>query len=562
MAVNPAVLESTGNVLLEFLQTNDRPKLIENIQNLIQKEEANEFLNNLKQIIIGINEWNIEEVQSITDQISSKIEDSKFKNILKVFQRKLILLLLDQIIEKTDDIELKIQTLLNKIPILTESYILSQKINDALLTKSIIEGHFDNFTILGLFSLYSGNIQNALHYFGNILDLSQKNEEIFPSKYSFILRLLSNLLLKIRFYPELLNFSKNALNLDPDAVDPYQIAFKFLKQAISTDEKANKSPDLALDYYNMALLYNERKMFDQAIHEINKAHKIHEDLGDKVGIINDLILLGTLTSKINQNDKALILYHRAMNIAVDIDLRYKIAQLNLLISNILRDKQNYDESLKYLKTSLVIFKQEQMGSDIDLIAAYTKLGSLLRAMEQVDTAKAFLEKILEVEKKSESKSLLMEIHSQLAITYAELGNQDEFTKNYHELLSLSEKVRDPLQYAHSEYQLGVTFYNLQKFKESLNHLGRALKISHKLKNLEKIQTILQTLSLVYLQLNQQKLAGEIVDENQDIMTRSQSVIEKSSIKDLEIPEISTIPAGIVPSSKPEPPVATPKITEP
>ncbi len=541
MAISSNLLESAGNLLIEYLQTDDNRFLIENLTKLIKENKENELLNNLKSILLELNNWNIKTVQENLEQMSSKIEDDKFKNILTIFKGQLCLLLIDRIIEKSEDISLKIQAYLNKVPLLDEIFQISKKLNDKIIINKYLERHIDNFIILGLLTLHSEKYESSIKFFAKALEFLRGNEKFYPKQHSFLLRILSLLFLKIRTLPNLFETSKTILNIDRSQQDHFQIAFKFIKQAISTDEKANYSPGLALDYYYLALIFYHRNMIEQGITEVKKAQALHEQLGARENILNDLILLGMLTSKTDKNEEALKLYNQALNIANDLGLKNKIADLNLLISSFLYTQRNYEESLKHLKTALVIYKQDQIGSPFDLIESYTQIGITLREMAKIDEANKFLLKILEVEKKSKSSLVLMHIYSQLAITHIHLDNEEEFNKNYQEVLALFEKNKDELQYANIEYQIGVGFCNKRKLQEGLKHLGKAFVIYYTYQLNEMIEHVLQTFSLIYQDQKNSELADAIADKSVDITERSKILFEKGQIPDLKLPEIQVLP---------------------
>ncbi|HUX99027.1 MAG TPA: tetratricopeptide repeat protein [Candidatus Deferrimicrobium sp.] len=555
MAANSKVLQATSNMLREYLHTNDEANLVENFQKMMQSEAPNDLIIAFKSVLVEINRWNLEEAQSLLDQIISRIEDEQIKKVFKIFKSQLILLVFNRVIEKTDNIELIIQTLFNRIPIYNENLQISNEIQDERLINKYREEELDNYFTLGLFALYAADIQKAFQYFENALDLFYEKEDFAITKHASILRIISNLLLKIRYDPELVDVCKTILHADSKKLDVYQLAFKFINQAISLDQKEHNSSALATDYYNLALLLYERQMYKQAIQELKKAQEMHEALKEREGILDDLILLGTLFQKDDQETQAFQIYNQALNIASDLDNKYKIAELNLLLGRLCRDQHNFEESLKNLKTALFIFKQEEIGEAYDLIEAYSFLGQVLREMGKLEEAKSFLFKILEIEKKSQSKKILTEIYLQIAITNVYREKEDEFQKAYQKILSFYEEVKDHFHYSQSEEQIGIAFCNQQQYHEGLQHLEKALGLYHAARNELRIGNILQILSAIYPKINKSTLAAKISDENTDIITRTKYILETSSSIDLTIPK----PPSIAPPtpSKPVTPIASP-----
>ncbi|MFX1295476.1 MAG: tetratricopeptide repeat protein [Promethearchaeota archaeon] len=540
MGTSSATLKSTRNLLLKYLQTNDEAKLIKNFQNLASKYKENKLLNNLGGIMDKLNNWKIEEIQKLINQAVSGLNDNNnFKNILNIFKDQLIILLLDQIFRKTEDEQLKIQTLFNKIPILEEALQLSKEMNDEILIKKFLEKNVDNFTTLGLLSLYSANNESSIEFLGKSLNLLKESRIIFPKRHSFLLRILSNLFSKIHDFPELLKTSKIILNLDSTDQGGLQIASDYIKQAISIDQDANYSSGLALDHFNLALILYEQDQFKLATQEIKKAQLIHEKLRDNEGILNDLILLGIIIHKTEKKDKAIQIYQNALNIANESNLKHKIAELHLLLGMLLHKKQYYEESLNHLKNALFSFKQGSMYRLIDLIESYSWIGLSLRKTQKYEDTLTFMQKILHAEKGSDT-ILLMHIYSQICITYIHLNKQKEFRITYKNILLLYEKNKDEFQYSNIEYQIGIAFCNQKKFQEGLNHLGKAFQIYFKLQNEEKIKQLLHIFSLVYTKINKLDIAKEISSGKIDLIERSRIIFDKGGIPDLKMPEIIVI----------------------
>lgn len=549
MMIVADVVDRAGFLLMQFLHSDDKERLIEDFQELTQEAADNRVLKNLKEIMVAINEWNLVKIETHTELIISEINNASFIQILKVFKNQLLSLVLDRIIDKAEKTEFTFQAYLNKTSILNEALQISKQIEDEVLILKYLEKNLNNYIVLGLLSLHAEIIEKAFKFFANALDLVKDYESNFPKQHSFLLRIIPNLLLKVKNSPKLFDLGVKTLGLDSTQKDPYQFALHFLEKAISLDEEFNYSPGLASDYYNLAYIHSETKQIKEAVQELKKAQEIHEQIEDSPGILNDIILLGMLIHKTDKFDESLRIFENALNIAKDLNLKGKIAEIYFLIGTINYEKKEYQESLKNFRAALVIFKQDKTGSTFDLIDSYNWIGLTLRDMEKFDDIKKFIVKILEVEKQSKSRLLLMHLYAQLALTDIEFNNQDEFEQSYQEILALYYLNKEYFQYANIEYQIGIAFCQHSQFQTGLTHLLKAFEIYHKQQNLDKIQQIIQTLSTVYNEMQQPDFAAAITDETVDLKARSQMIISKITLPKDQTPKLPMpLPTQISPTS--------------
>ncbi len=550
--MNAELIASTNTVLRDYVLSTDSKHLVASLERLQPFDEKEGLIKTLRLILSEINQWNIEKVQVLSEQLSQEIKDDELQRMLIIFTKQVTLQLLDKILEKSEKIEDRIQVLLHRNQILDDAFQNAKQLQDEILENKYFEAYLDNLIELGLYALSCADYSHVFQYLGKALNLL-KGKALYPSKHAFIIRTLSNIFLKSRNFPALLKLARDYFKIRGDR-DSYQVSFRYLKRAFALDKAANNKPGLALDHYFLALLYFERNLIDQGVAEVKKARALHEELDDREGLLNDIILSGIIISKKEKTDEAYEIYNNALSIAMDLDIKPKIGELNLLLGNYLRTHQKYEEGLKHLKTALLIFKQAGGGTEPDFIETYHGLGAILRDMHKLDDAKGFLLKILSIEQsKTEFPAVLMEIYSQLAITFIELNKKEEFQHQYNQIQAIYPAVKDNFQYANSEYLIGMSFCEKEQFSEGLEHLFKAFKVFYDLRNTRIIEKILQTLSSVYSKLNASELAQKLTDYSMDIMVRSQYVMEQGTTPK----NIPTKPSPEKPAPPPMPKAPTP-----
>ncbi|MHA1276400.1 MAG: tetratricopeptide repeat protein [Candidatus Helarchaeota archaeon] len=549
MTSDAKIQESTQNVLRKYLQTGNESTFLENFQKLFTIGTQNKLITTLGEILTELQKGHAIKAQELLEQISSITENGQLKNILFIFKNQIVLGLLNKVGAQSEESSLKVQVLLNKISILNEAVQAAIKMQDQRLIARFLEQTLDTFMSLGFYAIQGKKFESAFKFLAQGLELIKGSEVNFPKQYSFLLRTVSNLFLKTRNNPALFEIGKHAFKLGLGQQDPFEIAFKFIKQAITNDETTNYLGGLAEDYYNLASLYYERDMIKQGIGEIKKAQELHEQLEDRSGILNDVMLLGMLISKTGQLENALSIYENALHIAMDMDLKLKIGHLNLLLGTLRYSQGQYEESIKHLKTALVIFKQTQTGSDTDLIESYTWIGQTLRDMHKLTDASNFLTKILEVEQKSQSPLILLHVHAQLALTFLLQENFEAFNTHYKETLALIKDLHDDLLCANFEYQIGIGMFNTKNYQEACKHLDFAFQLYIKLANKEKLMQILDLIIFIYSQLDKGELDVNFTDDTKNVLERVGLIQEKGGISNLLMPLLSEISPSQI-STKP------------
>ncbi|MHA1264040.1 MAG: tetratricopeptide repeat protein [Candidatus Helarchaeota archaeon] len=575
MAYTEEILRSTSQALLQFIQKNDPIQLSNNIQTLINQEGAHPLFDALTQILTSMRKLEIKNLQHLIRQLSSKLARQDITTLLTLFEKKLLLFILEHFYTKSDDLDFKLHIWKHKYNLLNEALELSQQLPENQVTNTIINDLIDASIVLALFSLYVGNLKDVITYLSRIYPTIIGKYKFFPSKSSFYLRLFSLLLLKIHNNASLIAIMKDILGTTISLEDPLQISIKLLNDAIALDEKISDSENLAIDYFFLALVYHTQRKYKQALQEIKRAQQLHEELENKEGYLEDTILLALVINESKQKETALEILNQALKIAIETDKREEIAQLNLIISFILRDLHKYEESLKYLRTALVIFKQEKIGIEIDLIESYSALGSLLRKMQQFETARGFFQKILEVERVTKMQSIIMEIHAQLAMTYRLLGDITAFHEYYNEFLTLYTRTRDHYRFAIDEYQIGLVFCNLQEFEEGIDHLGKALQVFFNLKDKNYLMELIPIFSEIYSALDNVQMSDVLSNEEKDIEFRTKYLLDRIKpsipLKDITIPPpvappvlkttSAELPTATVVDTKPSPELPTATVVD-
>jgi signal transduction histidine kinase len=101
---------------------------------------------------------------------------------------------------------------------------------------------------------------------------------------------------------------------------------------------------LAYVYRSLANLYKSQNQFDQAIEMSTRAYGLRKELGDKRSIVSSLLELGLIYESMGNTELALQNMRLADSIALQVNDRVTLAELELGMAEILFDEKNFKEA--------------------------------------------------------------------------------------------------------------------------------------------------------------------------------------------------------------------------
>lgn len=248
----------------------------------------------------------------------------------------------------------------------------------------------------------SGNLDNALPYFENALNTSEKIKFHKGAAYS-----LNNIgkvyLNKSILHKALENFFKS-LKVSEDNGIKEGMAYAFGNIAIVYDQQ--KKPDKALEYHLKSLkideelgnkkgiatsynsignIYYEKGEYEKVIEYYNKSLEIKEEIGDREGVASTLANIGNIYYFRNVFKKTLEYYLRALEILEEVNDKQGLVMLTNNIAQVYRSQKEYKNGLDFAGRSLKM--SLELGSLDDTQSAYKTLSEIYEAMG--DNANAY-----------------------------------------------------------------------------------------------------------------------------------------------------------------------------
>lgn len=259
----------------------------------------------------------------------------------------------------------------------------------------------------------------------------------------------------------------------------YTKALDYLFKSLAIREKIDDDRGIYNALFQIGYIHHQFKEYETAIELIERALKICRNINDQVGIAAQLMLLGMVLSDKGEPEKAIACLNECLEIRKSIsdDRGYGTAMLitgdyYLKLSEYTNAQFYYSEGLK------IAIKVNDITAQVRF---YTSLAKLHFQKEEYDESRKYLQK-------SELLASTNKLNSLLPVIYSILGSINENEHNYKEALANFKK--------HQEYKTMV-FSEESKLKLKHNEVIRKMEAAsleaeiNRLKNVELREAYLE-----------------------------------------------------------------------
>lgn len=404
--------------------------------------------------------------------------------------------ILDSIISSTDTISLT----LKKVEVLTfnASKFRYAPFTKKLIDKAILISNEANDPLsqanadysMGNFYYYQTKLDSSLSYLEKAQNYLKEIEENVKSKMNIERIEGSILATKAGVYNKLgaitLAISTNIEALKVlDNVNP-----EFINQFEGGKEVVEGERQTV--YNSLANLYNKTEDFDKALFYYDKAYESAISLG-KIGKVNSIIIMankGVLFNKIEKYDDAIKILSESK------DLRVKnkfpetfIASTDRSLGTSYRGKKEYDTALHHFNSAIEVYKKQNKASG--LMEAYTERGFLYIETNEIDLANSDCEKAKKIALENKDAEYLMKSCECLYKTKNALKEYQSSLAN----LELHTAIKDSLF-----NEKNVRKLTQVEMQYGFDKKDAAQKLIIERKNLEKKLILIGSIALVLLAL--------------------------------------------------------------
>jgi adenylate cyclase len=288
----------------------------------------------------------------------------------------------------------------------------------------------------------------------------------------------------------LIELSKISLS-DPEKTISYAT------DALALAKKYNFKKEEALASKYIGLGYSSQNMYVEATLNWQEAQKIFEEIDDKDGISNILSNLGTIYSNQGDDEKALELYLRSLQIAEEINAKMRTLTVSLNIGLIYQKKSaTLDKALEYYFVALELAEELAYPEGIGYTSV--NIGEVYFAQNDDSTALAYFQKSRDNLQNSNALPYPM---IDIGKVYDRHGDYEQALKIQKEAFDIAQRINSKLYMAQSLLGMANTYFNQNKISEAIEVLQQAEFLSMEIGSKESLKEAYEGLANYSAKLN-------------------------------------------------------------
>jgi tetratricopeptide (TPR) repeat protein len=235
------------------------------------------------------------------------------------------------------------------------------------------------------------------------------------------------------------------------------------------DTAKNEQKVKTLNELFRALLRNDPV---RAVAYTREAMNLANEIGDKKGLAASYNNLGIAYRNQGALDKALEYYINSLKIYESLDNKEGIATTKNNISNIYSIKKDYGQAMKYLEESYNLFLE--LDDQQRIIGSMNNLGNLYSEIQLYEKAMKYFSQASQISEKQGIK--FADPYTNIGNIYFKQNNFQKAVENYEKALSMERETGNKLGILNVLTNLGITYAKAKQAKPAQKYLDEALSI--------------------------------------------------------------------------------------
>jgi tetratricopeptide (TPR) repeat protein len=208
-------------------------------------------------------------------------------------------------------------------------------------------------------------------------------------------------------------------------------ALEYYIKSLKLYEEIDNKEGIATSKNNIANIYTMKRDYNQAMKYLQDSHNLFLEMKDDQKIIGSLNNIGNLNMELLLFDRALEYYTKAQELSEKNGMKYADPLTN--IGNIHFREKNYAKAVEYYEKALKV--EEESDNKEAILNIISNLAVTYTKAKQAKLAQEFLEKGLELCNQIQAYSVLPTLYKAQAENF---GNQGKFKEAYEAQLKYDE----------------------------------------------------------------------------------------------------------------------------
>lgn len=242
----------------------------------------------------------------------------------------------------------------------------------------------------------------------------------------------------------------------------------------------------------------------KAVGYTKEAYTLANEIGDKKGQAASLNNLGIAYKNQGALDKSLEYYINSLKIYSELDNKEGVATTKNNISNIYSIKKDYGQAMKYLEESYNLFLE--LDDQKRIIGSMNNLGNLYSEIQLYDKAMKFFSQASELSEKQGAK--FADPFTNIGNIHFKQGNYQRAVESYEKALAMERANDNKIGILNVLTNLGITYARAKQPVPAQKHLDEALKICSDAQAYSFLPSIYKAIGENYATQNKWKEAYE------------------------------------------------------
>lgn len=223
----------------------------------------------------------------------------------------------------------------------------------------------------------------------------------------------------------------------------------------------------------------------KALGYTREALNLATEINDERGMAASYNNLGVAYRNQGALDKALEYYITSMRLYTTLDIKEGIATTKNNIANIYSFKKDYGQAMRYMEESYALFNQ--LGDKSRIVGSMNNLGNLYSDIQLYEKAQKYYSEAYQLSEKYDLT--YADPLNNLGNIYFRQGNYQKAVEYYMKALDIEREKNNKLGILNIVSNLGITFTKAKQPKQAQQYLEEATKLSNELQAFTLLPTV-------------------------------------------------------------------------
>jgi signal transduction histidine kinase len=266
---------------------------------------------------------------------------------------------------------------------------------------------------------------------------------------------------------------------------------------------------------NISLVNRDLGKLNESNALLNEAQQLAYNLGNKKQMADIYNLLGSLALRAKKSTEALEYYNQSLIIREKEGYLASVASTLENISRVQKDLNLFDDATSNLHRSIDI--RIELNDSRGLASAYNDLGNLLSEKGDLAEALKYYLSALKIRQENNLQAEIARSLTNIGLTYRKLGSQKNAIKYFDQALEMISDKQDPIGKAYVFIHQGNTLIDMGNPSKALESFKQAFELRKITNNPITISQTYRSLANAYSDLNSYTQARNYLNKAHDLM---------------------------------------------